>query len=92
MRPVDDVKEKDDQFWDAYIRRFCLTVYHPIGTCKMGKENDKTAVVTPSTQVKGVKGLRVVDASIMPDLVLGNTNIPIIALVERAADLIKNNI
>ncbi|CAF1186227.1 unnamed protein product [Rotaria sp. Silwood1] len=66
-------------------------VYHPIGTCKMGKEDHPTAVVTPDTRVKGIKGLRVVDASIMPSHISGNINIPIVALAERAADLIKNS-
>ncbi|CAF4333488.1 unnamed protein product, partial [Rotaria sordida] len=56
-----------------------------------GKQEDSMSVVTSDTRVKGVKGLRVVDASIMPSLVSGNTNIPVVALAERAADLIKNN-
>ncbi|CAF3768479.1 unnamed protein product [Rotaria sp. Silwood1] len=62
-----------------------------VGTCKMGKEDHPTAVVTPDTRVKGIKGLRVVDASIMPSHISGNINIPIVALAERAADLIKNS-
>jgi glucose dehydrogenase (acceptor) len=57
----------------------------------MGKEDNIMTVVTPSTCVKGVKGLRVIDASIMPTIISGNTNIPTIAIAERAADLIKNN-
>ncbi|CAF4112419.1 unnamed protein product, partial [Adineta steineri] len=83
--------ENEDQFWELYIRKYSLTVYHPIGTCKMGKEDDEMTVVTSNTKVKGVKGLRVIDASIMPNIISGNTNIPIIAMAERAADLIKNN-
>ena len=82
--------ESEDQFWESYIRKYSITVYHPTGTCKMGTEDDPMAVVTPDTRVRGVGGLRVVDASIIPRIVSGNTNIPTIALAERAADLIKN--
>lgn len=84
--------KNEDQFWESYNRKFGVTCYHPTGTCKMGKEDDPTTVVTPDTKVKGVKGLRVIDASIMPTIVSGNTNIPTIAIAERAADLIKNNV
>ncbi|CAF2858177.1 unnamed protein product [Rotaria sp. Silwood2] len=86
----DDAIENEDQFWESFIRKYSVTVYHPVGTCKMGKEEDPMAVVTSDTRVKGVRGLRVVDASIMPSLVSGNTNIPTVAIAERAADLIKN--
>ena len=83
--------ENEDQFWESYVRKYSISTYHPIGTCKMGKEEDPTTVVTSDTRVKGVTGLRVIDASIMPNIVSGNTNIPTIAIAERAADLIKNN-
>ncbi|CAF3765262.1 unnamed protein product [Rotaria sp. Silwood1] len=83
--------ENEDQFWESFVRKYTLTLYHPIGTCKMGIEEDPMTVVTPDTRVKGVRGLRVVDGSIMPTLVSGNTNIPIVAMAERASDLIKNN-
>ncbi|CAF3877494.1 unnamed protein product [Rotaria sp. Silwood1] len=88
---VDEQKQVSDQFWESYVRKYTITICHPIGTCKMGKEEDPMAVVTPDTRVKGVRGLRVVDASIMPSIVSGNTNIPTVAIAERAADLIKNN-
>ena len=81
----------EDQFWESYIRKYTITVYHPTGTCKMGTAEDPMAVVTPDTRVRGVKGLRVVDASIIPQIVSGNTNIPTVALAERAADLIKSS-
>lgn len=71
----------------AYIRETCSTGHHPAGTCKMG--TDPMAVVDPELRVHGVKGLRVADASIMPTLVRGNTNAPIIMIGEKAADLIK---
>jgi choline dehydrogenase len=71
----------------AYVREVCNTVYHPIGTCKMG--TDPMAVVDPELRVHGVEGLRVVDASIMPTITTGNTNAPTIMIGEKAADLIK---
>ncbi|CAF1273846.1 unnamed protein product [Adineta ricciae] len=83
--------ENEEKFWETYIRKYGITVYHPVGTCRMGLENDPMTVVTQDTKVKGVQGLRVVDASIIPKLISGNTNIPTIALGERAADLIKSN-
>lgn len=70
-----------------YIRQTAETEYHPVGTCKMGQ--DAMAVVNSQLQVHGVKNLRVVDASIMPHIITGNTNACVIAIAEKAADLIK---
>ena len=76
-----------DEALEAYIRETCGTVFHPVGTCKMGI--DSMAVVDSELRVYGVEGLRVVDASIMPTIITGHTNAPTIAIGEKAADLIK---
>jgi choline dehydrogenase len=77
---------KTDAQIDAYLRQNVETVYHPVGTCKMG--SDENAVVDDRLRVHGIVGLRVADASIMPTLVSGNTNAPTIMIAERAADFI----
>lgn len=79
---------KDDPALRAHIASFAETLYHPVGTCKMG--NDAAAVVDSELRVHGVDGLRVVDASIMPTVVGGNTNAPTIMIAEKAADMIKS--
>lgn len=73
----------------AFIRKKAETIYHPVGTCKMGDVEEMMTVVDPELKVKGIEGLRVVDASVMPTLVGGNTNAPTIMIAERCADLIK---
>jgi choline dehydrogenase-like flavoprotein len=68
---------------EAHIRRSLVTVHHPCGTCRIGD------VVDALLRVKGIDGLRVVDASVIPTVVAGNSNIPVNAVAERAADLIR---
>jgi 4-pyridoxate dehydrogenase len=72
----------------AHIRATAITVHHPLGTCRMGRASDPMAVVDPELKVLGTDALRVVDASVMPDLVGGNINAPVIMIAEKAADLI----
>jgi choline dehydrogenase len=76
-----------DEDIEAHCRQRLQTLYHPVGTCRMG--DDPGAVVDRQLRVRGVEGVRVVDASVMPSVPRGNTNGPVIALAERAADLIR---
>jgi len=78
---------RSDAQIEAFIRTHADTIYHPVGTCRMGP--GEADVVDAQLRVHGVQGLRVVDASIMPSIVGGNTNAPVIAIAEKAADLIK---
>lgn len=82
------VPHSDEQY-ECAMRHLGNTIYHPVGTCKMGPVHDPDAVVSPELNVHGVRGLRVVDASIIPKIVSGNTNIPTIMIGEKASDLIK---
>jgi choline dehydrogenase len=83
---------QDDAAIEAFIRAKAETIYHPVGSCRMGRADDSEAVVDPKLRVLGVEGLRVVDASVMPKLIGGNTNAPTVMIAERAADLIRGRI
>jgi 4-pyridoxate dehydrogenase len=80
--------ESDDEI-DEHIRKTSITVHHPAGTCRMGV--DSGSVVDPQLRVRGLDGLRVVDASVMPDLVCGNINAAVIMIAEKASDLIRGH-
>jgi len=85
--PGPDVQS--DDALDAFIRKTAITVHHPAGTCRMGAAGDPLAVTDDEGRVFGVRGLRVVDASLMPDLTSGNINAPVIMMAEKIADRVR---
>jgi choline dehydrogenase len=84
IHPGNDVTDREGLL--GFIRAKAESIYHPVGTCRMGSDED--AVVDPELRVRGIDGLRVVDASVMPTLIGGNTNAPTIMIAEKAADLL----
>ena len=84
IAPGEDAQS--DEALNAFIRATAITVHHPAGTCKMGPEADPLTVVDTACRVRGVRNLRVIDASVMPDLTSGNINAPVIMIAEKIAD------
>jgi choline dehydrogenase len=82
---------RDDAALLDFSRQYGATIFHPSGTCKMGPDSDAMAVTTPRLEVRGVSGLRVVDCSVMPTLVSGNTNWPTVMMAEKAVDMIRED-
>jgi len=85
------IKFDSDDYWKCAVRHLTFTIYHLSGTCKMGPIGDSTAVVDPRLRVHGIRGLRVIDASIMPEVVSAHTNAAVIMIGEKGADLIKED-
>jgi choline dehydrogenase len=87
LLPGKAVQSDDD--WLGFMKANGGSIYHPAGTCKMGMANDRMAVVDEQLRVRGVAGLRVADASVMPQVVSGNTNAACIMIGEKCADMIR---
>jgi choline dehydrogenase len=88
VRPGKAMDDADDSSVLEFCREYGATIFHPSGTCRMGPDDDDTAVVDARLRVRGVDALRVVDCSIMPTLVSGNTNAPVVMVAEKASDMI----
>ena len=87
FRPGPDVRTDDEIL--GFARQYASTIFHPVGTARMGPATDRLAVVDEHLRVRGIAGLRVVDCSVMPTLVSGNTNVPAVMIAEKAADMIR---
>lgn len=88
--PGDEITS--DEALAGHCRRAVKTNYHPVGTCRMGREADPLAIITPDLAVRGIESLRIVDASIMPTITSGNTNAPVLAIADKAVDIITGHI
>ncbi|KAJ8314276.1 hypothetical protein KUTeg_008837 [Tegillarca granosa] len=81
-----------EEYWECMVRHLAVSGYHISASCKMGPPSDKTSVVDPELKVHGIEGLRVVDASVFPNVTSGNTMAPTLMVAEKAADIIKKYI
>ena len=86
VRPGPEVQS--DEQWLTWMQPLLTTAYHPVGTCRMGRADDPMAVCTPDLRVRGIEGLRVIDASVMPNLICGNTNATTVVIGDKGADLV----
>lgn len=86
VRPGPQVQS--DEQWLTWMQPLLTTAYHPVGTCRMGRADDPMAVCTPDLRVRGIEGLRVIDASVMPNLICGNTNATTVVIGDKGADLV----
>ncbi|CAK9810593.1 Glucose dehydrogenase [FAD, quinone] [Anthophora quadrimaculata] len=84
-------KPDSDAYWECSARHLAASLFHAVGTAKMGPAGDPTAVVDPRLKVHGIERLRVIDASIMPNITSGNTNAPTMMIAEKGADMIKED-
>lgn len=91
VRACTNHKWGTNDYFACLFTKYTTTIFHPSGTCKMGPVNDVNAVVNPRLKVHGIKHLRVADASIMPNIVRGNTNAPVIMIGEKVSDMIKED-
>ncbi|XP_051155547.1 glucose dehydrogenase [FAD, quinone]-like [Leptopilina boulardi] len=89
--PCNKLLFNSDEYWLCQMRQYTSSTFHPVGTCKMGPREDSEAVVDARLRVYGIKGLRVIDASIMPLIPRGNTNSPTMMIAEKGSDMIKED-
>lgn len=91
LPPCKNLGFDTDAYWECYAKHFTFTIYHHVGTCKMGPSSDPNAVVDERLRVRGIKHLRVIDASIMPLIPTAHTNAPTFMIAEKGSDMIKED-
>ncbi|XP_016837542.1 glucose dehydrogenase [FAD, quinone] isoform X2 [Nasonia vitripennis] len=87
----DNLEYESFEYYECLAKQYTGIIYHFVGTCKMGPDSDPKAVVDPTLKVKGINGLRVIDASIFPEITRGNTHAPTVMIAERGSDFIKQD-